>query len=189
MVQHSVLLRDPNDISDAVAELRETFCNTKTNDLTWRRKQLLQLQKLIINHRDEIVQAQYKDLGKDYFGGYFMEINPVEREIQESLGKKIYLFYIFTNISQSLQNFCFLIIIYVIYIDYMDDWVKDIPCPGDVVNLPSRQHIHPEPLGVVLICGAWNFPIQLTFAPLIAGKTSFSSNICSFSKNCRLIHL
>jgi acyl-CoA reductase-like NAD-dependent aldehyde dehydrogenase len=33
--------------------------------------------------------------------------------------------------------------------------------------LPASAKIYPEPLGVVLIIGAWNYPLQLVIAPLI----------------------
>ena len=36
------------------------------------------------------------------------------------------------------------------------------------LNLPARSYIIPEPLGVCLIIGAWNYPLQLTFNPLVA---------------------
>jgi aldehyde dehydrogenase (NAD+) len=35
------------------------------------------------------------------------------------------------------------------------------------VALPGASHVQPEPLGVALIIGAWNYPIQLVLAPLI----------------------
>ena len=34
--------------------------------------------------------------------------------------------------------------------------------------MPSRSYIKPEPLGSVLIIGAWNYPLQLILAPLVA---------------------
>ena len=37
----------------------------------------------------------------------------------------------------------------------------------NLVNLPSSSYIIPEPLGVVLIIGPWNYPLQLLFAPLV----------------------
>ena len=33
-------------------------------------------------------------------------------------------------------------------------------------------YIKPEPLGVVLIMGAWNYPVQLTIHPLIGAISS-----------------
>lgn len=38
----------------------------------------------------------------------------------------------------------------------------------NLVNFPAKSYIIPEPLGVTLIIGAWNYPYQLSFAPAIA---------------------
>ncbi len=38
----------------------------------------------------------------------------------------------------------------------------------NLVNLPARSYIIPEPLGVCLVIGAWNYPYQLTFIPVVA---------------------
>ncbi len=38
----------------------------------------------------------------------------------------------------------------------------------NLVNLPGKSYIIPEPLGVSLIIGAWNYPYQLSLAPAIA---------------------
>lgn len=37
-----------------------------------------------------------------------------------------------------------------------------------MLNFPARSYIVPEPLGVCLVIGAWNFPVNLTLAPAIA---------------------
>lgn len=47
-------------------------------------------------------------------------------------------------------------------------WSSRKRVPTDLVNLPGRSYIMPEPLGVSLIIGAWNYPYQLSFAPAIA---------------------
>ncbi len=38
----------------------------------------------------------------------------------------------------------------------------------NLVNLPAKSYIIPEPLGVSLIIGAWNYPYQLSFAPVVS---------------------
>jgi len=38
----------------------------------------------------------------------------------------------------------------------------------NIINFPAKSYIVPEPLGVCLIIGAWNYPIQLSLAPAIA---------------------
>lgn len=47
-------------------------------------------------------------------------------------------------------------------------WAKTKKVPTNIVNFPSKSYIVPEPLGVTLIIGAWNYPYQLSFAPAIA---------------------
>lgn len=37
----------------------------------------------------------------------------------------------------------------------------------NLTNFPGKSYIMPEPLGVVLIIGPWNYPFQLLFMPLI----------------------
>ena len=38
----------------------------------------------------------------------------------------------------------------------------------NMLNFPASSYIIPEPLGVCLVIGAWNYPYQLTLAPVIA---------------------
>ena len=38
----------------------------------------------------------------------------------------------------------------------------------NIVNLPAKSYIIPEPLGTTLIIGAWNYPYQLSFSPAVA---------------------
>ena len=47
-------------------------------------------------------------------------------------------------------------------------WTRAKKVRTNLVNLPGRSFIVPEPLGVCLVIGAWNYPIQLSFAPAIA---------------------
>ena len=44
-----------------------------------------------------------------------------------------------------------------------------------LANLPARSYIYPDPYGVTLVIGAWNYPFQLTILPIVgalaAGNT------------------
>jgi len=40
------------------------------------------------------------------------------------------------------------------------------------LNFPAKSYIIPEPLGVCLIIGAWNYPYQLSLAPVVAAIAS-----------------
>ena len=47
-------------------------------------------------------------------------------------------------------------------------WAKIKRVGTNMVNFPARSYIMPEPLGVSLVIGAWNYPINLTLVPAIA---------------------
>ena len=55
-----------------------------------------------------------------------------------------------------------------IAIGHLKGWAKIKRVRTDMVNFPGSSYIIPEPLGVCLIIGAWNYPINLTLTPLIS---------------------
>lgn len=61
------------------------------------------------------------------------------------------------------------------FIRNIKDWSRKQPVPTGLANIGGRSYIQPEPLGVTLVIGAWNYPIQLTLLPaltsLAAGNT------------------
>eukprot|EP01062_Namystynia_karyoxenos_P018016 TRINITY_DN1666_c0_g1_i1.p1 TRINITY_DN1666_c0_g1~~TRINITY_DN1666_c0_g1_i1.p1 ORF type:complete len:535 (+),score=227.67 TRINITY_DN1666_c0_g1_i1:85-1689(+) len=50
---------------------------------------------------------------------------------------------------------------------HLDQWAKPTPCSPSAVNWPARCETVRDPLGVVLVMGAWNYPCQLTLAPVV----------------------
>jgi len=49
----------------------------------------------------------------------------------------------------------------------IERWSRRRPVDTPMVGQPGCSYVQPEPLGVVLIIGAWNYPVQLVLAPLI----------------------
>ena len=47
-------------------------------------------------------------------------------------------------------------------------WSKVKRVKTNLLNMPGRSYIIPEPLGVSLVIGAWNYPFHLSIAPAIA---------------------
>lgn len=47
-------------------------------------------------------------------------------------------------------------------------WYKPQKVRNPFLTWPAKSWLIPEPLGVVLILGAWNYPLQLLLAPMIA---------------------
>ena len=50
---------------------------------------------------------------------------------------------------------------------HLRSWMKPQRVSTNLLNFPSRSFIYKEPLGVVLVIGPWNYPLQLLFTPLI----------------------
>lgn len=49
----------------------------------------------------------------------------------------------------------------------LKQWMMPQKVSTPLLHQPARSWIQREPLGVVLIMGAWNYPLQLTLAPLV----------------------
>lgn len=47
-------------------------------------------------------------------------------------------------------------------------WAKRKKVKTNMANFPAKSYIMPEPLGVSLVIGAWNYPFQLSLLPVIA---------------------
>ncbi|XP_037533881.1 aldehyde dehydrogenase family 3 member A2-like [Nematolebias whitei] len=52
-------------------------------------------------------------------------------------------------------------------IEKLSDWAAPRPVEKNLLTLSDEVYIQPEPLGVVLIIGAWNYPWALTLLPLV----------------------
>lgn len=46
-------------------------------------------------------------------------------------------------------------------------WAAPRPVERNILTVSDEVYIQPEPLGLVLIIGAWNYPWSLTLVPLI----------------------
>ncbi len=53
-------------------------------------------------------------------------------------------------------------------VKHIRSWAKPRKVKSRLINFPDRNFIYPQPYGVVLIIGPWNYPLQLIFAPLVA---------------------
>ncbi len=56
-------------------------------------------------------------------------------------------------------------------------WSKRKKVRNNAINFPGKSYIIAEPLGICLIIGAWNYPFQLSLAPLIAALSAGNTAI------------
>lgn len=53
-------------------------------------------------------------------------------------------------------------------LDHLTHWMRPLKTSTPIFLQPATSQVIFEPLGVCLIMGAWNYPIQLTLGPLVA---------------------
>lgn len=55
---------------------------------------------------------------------------------------------------------------------HLSQWASPQHRSTNLVNLPSSSEVRPEPYGVVLIVGPWNYPFLLMLSPLISAMAA-----------------
>ncbi|WP_044209873.1 aldehyde dehydrogenase [Flammeovirga sp. OC4] len=56
-------------------------------------------------------------------------------------------------------------------------WVKHRKVSTNLINFPAKSYLVPEPLGVTLVIGAWNFPYNLSLTPLVGSMAAGNTTI------------
>ncbi|XP_007939676.1 aldehyde dehydrogenase family 3 member A2 [Orycteropus afer afer] len=52
-------------------------------------------------------------------------------------------------------------------LEKLPEWITPMPAEKNLLTILDEAYIHSEPLGVVLVIGAWNYPFVLNIHPLI----------------------
>ncbi|XP_029181885.2 aldehyde dehydrogenase, dimeric NADP-preferring-like [Acropora muricata] len=124
-------------IAGVCKKVTDTFRTGKTRDVEFRRDQLRNLLRLVEENEDEIVTALAKDMRKPKNETLLIECLLVKNDIVYAL-------------------------------NHLSEWVKPVAAPDiPMVNKMDACFTVSEPLGVTLIIGPWNYPIQLTILPLV----------------------
>ncbi|GAB5585143.1 hypothetical protein Unana1_00043 [Umbelopsis nana] len=134
-----------SDIPATVQELRSIFNTGLTKSLDFRKKQLQRLVDLLLENTDAIVESLHKDLRKPKIETVIGEVSAVVDECQFMI--------------KSLNKFA----------------KPERTTKRFMMNATDKTLIRKEPKGVVLIIGAWNYPINLLLLPFVgavaAGNT------------------
>ncbi|KAF2732843.1 aldehyde dehydrogenase [Polyplosphaeria fusca] len=126
-----------DSIASTVKGIRTSFLSHKTRPLEFRLVQLRKLYWGLKDNTDLILEACKKDLGKSQFETYLTEVGWCMNDI--------------VFMSNNLARFA------------KDEAPPDIA----LTNKLFGPRIRKDPLGSVLVIGAYNFPIQLSIGPLI----------------------
>ncbi|SAM08979.1 hypothetical protein [Absidia glauca] len=125
-------------IEDGVSCLRGAYVAGKSRELYWRKYHLQRLYDLIKQNEERFYEALANDMKKPRLEAFVGDISPVLEEC-------------------------------VYFLDNIDRLIKDkkVKSRSRVSGASATNIIRKDPLGVVLIFGAWNFPLQLTLVPLV----------------------
>lgn len=123
---------------EVVSQARKSFQSGRTAPLAFRKQQLQNLMRLYEENTQEMIDALREDLHKSKQEAIVTEIDFIKNDLR--------------NI---LYNF--------------EDWAKpERIWNKGIANLLDGARIYKDPYGVVLVVGAWNYPIQLALAPFAA---------------------
>ncbi|CAM1500905.1 Fc.00g100670.m01.CDS01 [Cosmosporella sp. VM-42] len=126
-----------DDIAANVNAVRVTYKTNRTKDIQFRLVQLRKLYWGLVDNAHLIEEALLKDMKKCKFEAQISEIDWCKTECMDMI-----------------RN--------------LEKWAKDEPVVGVPLTFRFMKHrIRHEPLGVVLIIGAFNYPFQLNITPVI----------------------
>lgn len=78
-------VKEPSHAEQICNELNKVFRTNRTQDISWRRSQLQQLQRMLHEHQDDIVDVLKKDLGKPLQETFMTEISLVKDEVEGAI--------------------------------------------------------------------------------------------------------
>ncbi|MBB6331197.1 aldehyde dehydrogenase (NAD+) [Chryseobacterium sediminis] len=130
------------------------FKTNQTKDIEFRKAQLRKFRDVFLKHTDDLCEALSIDLGKSRKEAEYVEIQIVISELDY-------------------------------FLENIDEWAKPTPVPSK--PHPSGAEVMSkvmyEPYGVTYIIGPFNYPVQLTFSPLIGALVAGNTAILKPSEN------
>lgn len=126
-----------DDIPKTVARMRATYMTTKTKDMQFRLKQIRKLYWGLVEYSPLIEEALMKDMRKSKFEAHISDIEWAKQECLDVLGS-------------------------------VEKWAKDEPLKDVPLMFWAMRHrIHYEPLGIILVMGAYNYPFMLNISSVV----------------------
>ncbi|RKF36910.1 hypothetical protein BCY89_04380 [Sphingobacterium siyangense] len=143
-----------NRIKEVFEKQKDFFGTQATKEITFRKRQLQNFRKVFASYTDAICEAVNIDLGKSRAEAEYVEVQIVLDELDDM-------------------------------IENIEEWAK----PTYVKSKPHAsgaevisKYIY-EPYGVNYIIGPFNYPVQLTFSPLIGALMAGNTAIIKPSEN------
>ncbi|WP_105530051.1 coniferyl aldehyde dehydrogenase [Solimicrobium silvestre] len=144
----------PTEFSDCFQKQRAAYLKDPVPSYDSRRSDLQQLARMLNENKDEIIAAINADYGnRSTFETLFAEFFVVLQEIKDNM-------------------------------KHLKKWMRPQRRKIDFMLYPtSRAAVIPQPLGVVGVIVPWNFPLNLSFAPLAAIFAAGNRAMLKMSEN------
>ncbi|MGU3375892.1 NAD(P)-dependent benzaldehyde dehydrogenase MdlD [Chryseobacterium sp. M5A1_1a] len=141
-------------IKEVFQQQKAFFKTNQTKDIEFRKSQLRKFREVFLNHTDLLCEALDIDLGKSRKEAEYVEIQIVISELDY-------------------------------FLENIDEWAKPtlVPSKPHPSGAEVISKIMYEPYGVNYIIGPFNYPVQLTFSPLIGALIAGNTAILKPSEN------
>ena len=97
-----------------------------------------------------------------------LNLKKILKENEAELNKAIFLDFKKSEYDNYLTELSIIYDEINYFLKNLDKLAKPQKVKSNLTTFPSKNKIIPEPLGCCLIIGAWNYPYQLTLAPLVS---------------------
>lgn len=98
-------------------------------------------------------------------------------ENEEAMHKAIFKDFGKSKYENQLTEFFPLIDEINISIKNLKKWMQHKSVKTNLLNFPAKSYLVPEPLGVTLVIGAWNFPYNLSLTPLVGSMAAGNTTV------------
>jgi aldehyde dehydrogenase (NAD+) len=143
-----------NRIKEVFEKQKDFFGTQATKEIAFRKRQLQNFRKVFASYTDAVCEAVNIDLGKSRAEAEYVEVQIVLDELDDM-------------------------------IENMDEWAKPMYVKSKLHASGAEvisKYIY-EPYGVNYIIGPFNYPVQLTFSPLIGALMAGNTAIIKPSEN------
>lgn len=124
------------------------------------------MHKIISTQRDYFNTHQTKDVS--FRINQLKSFKKMLQENEEDLNEAIYKDFKKSSFESYLSELALLYHDIEQAISKCNQWSRKKRVTTNIANFPASSYIIPEPLGVCLVIGAWNYPYQLSLAPAVA---------------------
>lgn len=138
--------------ANLVAQVRNVFNSGRTKPYEFRKAQLENMKKFLKDNAQQLCEVIHADL-RYVVLCWQRHFDTILRRKPEQESYVTEIDYLLVEIIHILDN--------------LKEWMQPEEPEKTLLNAFDKIRIYNDPLGVVLVMGAWNYPLQLTLCPVL----------------------